>query len=131
VQRLADADVTVIEHPARGQGPVALDNLVDGDGNVLDAESHAGCPGHAAAVSEYRPDEVAYYCADPTANGHQGRWAGAVTTPMVVGDKMTEEAKAARREVIEILFPTALCARAWLVPVAVAVNGRLGPVEGT
>ena len=101
VRRLTDAGVAIIEHPARGQGPVGLDNLVDGDGNVLDAESHATCPGHAAAVSEYRPDDITYYCVDPTGNGHRGRWAGAVTTPTVVGGKMTEEAKAARREVIE------------------------------
>jgi hypothetical protein len=101
VKRLTDAGVTVIDRPVRGEGPVALDNLVDGDGNVLDAASHAACPGHAAAISEYRPEDISYYCVDPTANGHQGRYAGAVTIPTVVGGKMTEEAKAARREVIE------------------------------
>jgi len=101
VKGLVDAGVTVIDHPTRGQGPVALDNLIDGAGNVLDASAHTACPGHAAAVSDYRPDEVTYYCLDPVAHGHQGRWAGAVVTPSVVGGKMTEEAKAARREIIE------------------------------
>jgi ParB family transcriptional regulator, chromosome partitioning protein len=101
IKALVDAGTTVIDHPTRGQGPVGLDNLLDGDGNVLDGPSHAACPGHAAAVSDYRPDEVTYYCLDPVAHGHQGRWAGAVVTPTVVGGKMTEEAKAARREIIE------------------------------
>jgi ParB family chromosome partitioning protein len=101
VKRLTDAGVTVIDRPVRGEGPVALDHLVDGDGDVLDAASHAACPGHAAAVSEYRPEDISYYCVDPIANGHRGRYAGAVTTPTVVGGKMTEEAKAARRQVVE------------------------------
>ena len=94
----------MIDRPGYRDGPVTLDHLVDGDGNVLTAEGHASCPGHAAVVSEHDPDRVSYYCVDPAANGHADRWPGtstASTTPTVVGGKMTEQAKAARQEVIE------------------------------
>ena len=106
VQALVDAGVTVIDRPGYRHGAVILDHLVDGDGNVLTAEGHASCPGHAAVVSEHDPDRVSYYCVDPAANGHADRWPGtstASTTPTVVGGKMTEQAKAARQEVIENL----------------------------
>ncbi len=74
VRRLTDAGVAFIDHPARGQGPVGLDNLVDGDGNVLDADSHAACPGHAAAVSEYPPttSPTTASTPPPTATGPLG-----------------------------------------------------------
>jgi ParB family chromosome partitioning protein len=99
VGRLEAAGVTVIERPYGRGGPVQLHELVDSDGAVLDHEAHAACPGHAAAVNEARPDDVSYYCIDPAANGHKDRWER--KAPAVVGGKMTEEAKAERREVIE------------------------------
>lgn len=104
VQRLVDAGLTVIDPPNRGDSPVRIDNLADGDGNEIDAASHAACPGHVVALSKWDLDDVAYYCTDPAGNGHTDRWAGTAShapAPTVVNGKMTDEAKAARREVIE------------------------------
>jgi ParB family chromosome partitioning protein len=55
-------------------------------------------------VDDYDPKRVTYFCVDPAAHGHKSRWGGSTSTasaPTVVNGKMTEEAKAARREVID------------------------------
>jgi ParB family chromosome partitioning protein len=105
VRRLTDAGVAAVEHPDRSGGPARpIANLVDADGNVLDAAAHAACPGHAAAVARWDPGDVTYYCVDPAAHGHHDRWGrtNSASTPATVNGKMTEEAKAARRAVIDL-----------------------------
>jgi ParB family chromosome partitioning protein len=104
VKALVDAGVTVIDRPSHRDAATRLSNLADDKGKELDAENHAACPGHAAVVDDYDPKRVTYFCVDPVAHGHKSRWGGpasSTTAPAVVNGKMTEEAKAARREVID------------------------------
>lgn len=131
IKALADAGVTVIDQPSHRDATTRLSELVDGDGNVLTDEGHTACAGHAAVVSEHDPERVIYYCSDPNANGHKSRWQQSTQPPTVVNGKMTDEAKAARREVIEVLFPTALCARPRLRPLLAAASGTASLVAGT
>jgi ParB family chromosome partitioning protein len=103
VQRLADSGVTVIDRPSHHDRTLAVDDLADSHGVPLDVQAHAACPGHAAVVSDWNPEQVTYYCTDPTGNGHHDRRAR--TTPAAtaasVNGKMAEHAKAQRREVID------------------------------
>ena len=76
--------------------------LNDEDGNPLDEEAHASCPGHLAVVDDYQPDRVHFRCADPEAHGHVERsttTSTLTTTPS--GGAMTDEQKADRRQVID------------------------------
>lgn len=79
------------------------------DGQVLDDEQHAACPGSAVLVEvhSYGPvgDRVhtIELCTDPAANGHSGRWgrdpAGGPGASMT--DEELERQRAERRQVIE------------------------------
>jgi len=102
VQELTAAGVTVLEHrPGYGEAAKALDHLVDESGEVLDADKHAACSGHAAVVERHEPTNVTWYCTDPAGNGHQPRFPSTATRPAsVVDGKMTDEAKAERASVI-------------------------------
>jgi ParB family transcriptional regulator, chromosome partitioning protein len=76
-------------------------------GTELTAAGHAGCPGHAAFLSERSYGPVAerirpvWVCTDFQAHGHAERHTalGVTTTGRVAGP-MTDEQKAERREVI-------------------------------
>ena len=76
-------------------------------GTELTAQAHAGCPGHAAFLSERSWGPVAervaavWVCTDFQAYGHAERYTalGVSTNGRVTG-AMTEEQKAERREVI-------------------------------
>ncbi len=99
---LASSGATVLEDEPNiytPGGPRAVEDLSDDDGGgrePFSAESHAGCPGHAAYVAaEYYPadpddDEqpeevevtVLYVCTDPAQFGHKSlRWADRTHTP--------------------------------------------------
>jgi ParB family chromosome partitioning protein len=78
---LQAAGVTVIAKP------IGFDNvecelryLSDGeDGSDIDAQDHAGCPGHAAYIDQWQGEAV-YLCRDPKANGHlTEKWYGHLT----------------------------------------------------
>lgn len=55
-----------------------LDDLTH-DGEVLTAQSHAGCPGRGATFRSWNLLEPRYYCASPAEHGHESRWATART----------------------------------------------------
>jgi len=99
---LSSRGVTVLEDEPNiytPGGPRAVEDLTDNDDDdgrePFSAESHAGCPGHAAYVAaEYYPadpdDEqpeevevtVLYVCTDPAQFGHRSRrWADRNLTP--------------------------------------------------
>jgi len=99
--------VMVIEPPEYGdRSVVAIRDLYDEHGHQLDAKRHERCPGHVVAiVTDWRDTRAVAYCADWKANGHRNR-AKATATP---DSPEADAARAERREVIEILFPVALC----------------------
>ena len=97
------AGVTVLDQRPEGYGtkaltvPRLLDALTDGDGQDLDPEPHADCPGHAVWIETYSWQEprASYACLDPQAHGHRNRYGTEAET------KPPDEVKAERREVIE------------------------------
>jgi ParB family chromosome partitioning protein len=98
------AGVTILEQPperhrTKALGvPRVLDELVDGDDQVLDPDEHTSCPGHAVWIelaSSYYSPKPAYVCVDPQTYGHRNRYGTSGE------NKLPEEAKAERREVIE------------------------------
>ncbi len=87
---LAEAGVTVVEHP-RWDSPVQSLDQLSTEANPITVESHMSCPGHAAYLAEVWTDvdedeqvdtnddeddgsvlawEAIYVCTDPVANGH-------------------------------------------------------------
>jgi ParB family chromosome partitioning protein len=99
-----------------------LSYLRNGEGEELTEENHRDCPGHAAWLdtnwvrpADYTPSEdddedddddgyslvvvPVYVCVDPEANGHSSRYPTSQAKPKAVVEP--EEAKAARRKVIE------------------------------
>jgi len=107
VAAFTEAGVRVLEvEPAYGYTDLTkvlrLDALSH-DGKNLTAKNHAGCPGHAAYVSTYRPDRPEYVCTNPKANGHASRRSD---TSNGAGQRQAlsrseDEQRAERREVIE------------------------------
>ncbi|WP_158548791.1 ParB/RepB/Spo0J family partition protein [Blastococcus sp. TF02A-26] len=100
-----------------------LFNLLQ-DGNTVDAEQHASCPGSAVAISgrhwggeiEIREDEV---CTDPAGNGHSQRWGRDPrgTPGSSMSDEELERQRAERREVIannKAMAAANTTRRAWL-----------------
>jgi len=78
-------------------------------GTELTVEEHAGCPGHAAFIEDRRgswrpPTErvaAVWVCTDFVGHGHAERHtAPGVTTTAKVTGPMTEQQKAARREIV-------------------------------
>jgi ParB family chromosome partitioning protein len=76
-------------------------------GTELTADEHAGCPGHAAFVSERCWGPVAervavvWVCTDFSAHGHAERYTAlGVTSSARIAGPLTDEQKAERREVI-------------------------------
>jgi ParB family transcriptional regulator, chromosome partitioning protein len=97
-----------------------LSYLRNGEGDELTEENHRNCPGHAAWLDtnwvrpvdyeeedddDYDEDGYSlvvgpvYVCVDPEANGHVSKYPTAQAKPKAVVEP--EEAKAARRKVIE------------------------------
>lgn len=105
--RLAEAGIRVVDDDDLAEGTVRLSWLVDRDGERLDPDAHTACPGHAVAISAWDPERTIAYCTEPTAQGHIPRSTQpgpARTSPAAQrGDdgKLTEDAKAERRRVIE------------------------------
>ena len=97
------AGVTILDQRPEGYGtkaltaPRLLDALTDGDGQDIDPEPHADCPGHAVWIETYSWQEprATYACVDPQAHGHRNRYGTDDE------NKPPEEAKAERREVVE------------------------------
>jgi ParB family chromosome partitioning protein len=97
------AGVTVLEqrpdtYDTKALGvPRSLDALIDGDDQALDADRHASCPGHAVWIetSSWHDPRPIYACVDPQTYGHRNRYGTGGE------NKLPEEAKAERREVIE------------------------------
>jgi ParB family chromosome partitioning protein len=97
------AGVTILEQRPEAYGtraltvPRILEALIDGDDQVLDPAQHAACPGHAVWIETYSWQEprAIYACVDPQAYGHLDRYGSGGQ------NKLPEEAKAERREVIE------------------------------
>jgi ParB family transcriptional regulator, chromosome partitioning protein len=98
------AGVTILEQPperhrTKALGvPRVLDELIDGDDQVLDPDQHTTCPGHAVWIekaSSWHSPKPAYVCVDPQTYGHRNRYGTGGE------NKLPEEAKAERREVIE------------------------------
>lgn len=77
-------------------------------GTELTTEEHAACPGHAAFLENrgsWRPTPervvIVWVCTDFTGHGHAERYtAPGVTTTGKITGPMTEEQKAARREIV-------------------------------
>jgi ParB family chromosome partitioning protein len=78
--------------------PRSLDHLMDDEGKPLSAEDHADCPDHAVwiqAPSWWQEPRAVSLCTNPADHGHRYRFGtGGV-------NKLPEEARAERREVIE------------------------------
>jgi ParB family chromosome partitioning protein len=97
------AGVTVLEQRPDSYSTKALgvsrilDALIDGDDQALDADRHASCPGHAVWIetSSWHDPRPIYACVDPQTYGHRNRPGTGRE------NKLPEEAKAERREVIE------------------------------
>jgi ParB family chromosome partitioning protein len=97
------AGVTILEPPesysSKALGvPRILDTLIDGDDQALDPDQHASCPGHAVWIEKatsWHSPSPAYACVDPQTHGHRNRYGAGGE------NKLPEEAKAERREVIE------------------------------
>jgi ParB family chromosome partitioning protein len=77
-------------------------------GTELTTEEHAACPGHAAFLENrgsWRPTPervvIVWVCTDFTGHGHAERYtAPGVTTTGKITGPMTDEQKAARREIV-------------------------------
>ena len=105
------------------QGAARIFDLLH-DGQVLDAEQHASCPGSAVALLgldygdrvSVRTEEV---CTAPAANGHTSRWGrdprGGPGSSM--SDEELERQRAERREVLEnnaAMAAATTTRRAWI-----------------
>lgn len=105
IEALAATGVTVIDPYDRDTWPnlAPLASLVtdDDQGNDIDPESHADCPGHAAALDRWDDETVRYYCTDPAANGHRKRFGGGLPSTNGTGGGLTDEQKAERALVRE------------------------------
>lgn len=97
-QALSDANVTI------RRAPGYYDNLAKpltdlhtkGSKDPLTAEEHATCPGHVAWITTSGDEpEIVYGCEDYRAHGHMR-----ATAPSAPSTPMSEEDRAARREVI-------------------------------
>lgn len=87
---------TWLEEPAK-----KLAALLSADGEQIEVDGHASCPGHAAYVTGYQPEqmEIVYCCLDPNAHGHQvaSGFRGVPTEE----EKRAEEEREARRALLE------------------------------
>jgi ParB family chromosome partitioning protein len=106
VARLTATGVRVAgDEEALPDTAIRLAQLTDPAGEVLDEEGHAGCPGHLVIVDPYDLDTTVAYCDDPGGNGHRRRDspAGLGRPAARTGEdgKLTEQARAERRSVIE------------------------------
>jgi len=96
--------ITVIAHPLESEDSdhpdaARLTDLVDGDGQPLDATAHAACPGHAVVINRYDANQADPWCTDPETHGHQARQSLTLDRGERKGS-MTDEEKAERRLVI-------------------------------
>jgi ParB family chromosome partitioning protein len=104
VARLTEAGLRVVAEDDLPEESRQLSELTDADAIALDATTHAICPGHVVVIDAYDPDQEVAFCIDPGAHGHHDRYAHRQSTvPSRTGPdgKLTEEAKADRRAVIE------------------------------
>lgn len=109
---LAAQGVNVIQQPSWDSPIARMRSLVDPEGNPLNDEQHATCPGHAVFITvrrnfgddsaeRWNVDQTAV-CTDPKANGHIDRHGSSTTRKAAADMSETEreEAKAERRTVI-------------------------------
>ncbi|MEV6925514.1 ParB N-terminal domain-containing protein [Dactylosporangium sp. NPDC051485] len=70
ITKLAEAGVPISDLPLPGM--VALDVLAGRDGEPMQPDEHATCPGHRAIrLGDTSEHPVRFVCNDPTANGHR------------------------------------------------------------
>jgi ParB family chromosome partitioning protein len=98
-EALAAAGVAVLtdaerynDHPRAA----SLRDLTNSEGALLTPDNHADCPGHVAILKDWEPTEPSYYCLDPRKHGHRSRYSNQQRK-----GAMTDEQKAARRQVID------------------------------
>jgi ParB family transcriptional regulator, chromosome partitioning protein len=104
IDRLTAAGVTIIEEGAVPARTLRLTQLADADRQPLDPEAHVSCPGHAVMLDRWSPERTTAYCVEPDTHGHTDLYARRTAAPTTErGDdgKLTDEAKAERRRVIE------------------------------
>jgi ParB family chromosome partitioning protein len=99
------AGVRVLERPQWSDAAKRLETLRD-NGEPIDFDAHATCPGHAAFVEErWTADEssefvTAYVCTDPTTYGHADRSTPAKREAEPQSEESAEAARAERRQVL-------------------------------
>jgi ParB family chromosome partitioning protein len=100
-EALVATGVTVIDPDDRNTWPdlATLTSLTnDDDGTTpIEPDTHAECPGHAAALDHWNPDTIRYYCTDPAAHGHRSRWGNDPTAGNGDLAEADREARSAER----------------------------------
>ncbi|MFK5691367.1 ParB/RepB/Spo0J family partition protein [Ornithinimicrobium sp. LYQ92] len=98
------AGVAVVESYTYDGKTVKVSRLTDTEGNPLDPEAHAQCPGHAVSIDVRRGQDgsavanVEPWCIGWRKHGHTDPYAARSATGE--GQKMTEEQKQERKELI-------------------------------
>lgn len=105
IDQLTASGVRIIEEGAVPPRTLKVWHLADSNGQPVDADDHARCPGHAVMIDHWTGGPVAY-CIEPDTHGDTDRYpAGTsrVAAMTAKGDdgKLTEQAKAERRWVID------------------------------
>jgi ParB family transcriptional regulator, chromosome partitioning protein len=104
IDRLADQGVTIIDHDNLPPRTLRLSSLADSHGRPIDPQDHASCPGHAVTLDPWDPERTVAYCIQPDTHGHTDRYptrTTARTTGRSEDGKLTDQAKAERRQVVE------------------------------
>jgi ParB family chromosome partitioning protein len=103
VAQLVQAGLRVLDEDDLPETARHLSDLVEVEGNPLDHDSHASCPGHVVVVDVYDHERQSVFCVDPALHGHHERYAERERQPSKTDSdgKLTEDAKAERRAVIE------------------------------
>ena len=102
VAQLTETGVRVLDEGDLPARTIRLSHLADAEGRPLDPEAHATCPGHAVVLASWDLDQTIALCIEADTQGHTDRYGSSRQASQGTPDgKMTEEAKAERRAVIE------------------------------
>lgn len=74
---------------------VELDQLLTGDGEVMDAHAHANCPGHRATLDPWQGAVPQYFCDDPALHRHLWVATGTTERPKTSPDRDRNDGTAA------------------------------------
>jgi ParB family chromosome partitioning protein len=84
------------------EGALPLHRLTDPNGQSLDDEAHAICPGHVVTLDPWNYEPRAVYCLDPARNGHDRHHPGAEAgSAGATAPDSRDEARAERRRIID------------------------------